>query len=346
MKAMLLCAGLGTRLRPLTRFRAKAVMPVLNRPLIVHTLEQLARAGIRDVVINLHHLPDTVKDALRADAPPDIEIRYSYEETILGTAGGIRKAAPFFGGERVVVINGDTLMDFSLEALTAFHEEKGAAATMVLKPPGRLAGYGRVHTDGASKILSVAGRPPLARDSGLTPQHYTGMQIIEPEVLQEIPPGLPWEMNTAVYPALIEKGLPVYGFSTRWDWLDFGSPRDYLDSNLSLLSKPGRLPVSRARRGFMTASDIDGFEKPLDEGDVRIEKQVRLTGGFIAGAGTELQEGAAFHRAVLFEGVRAGTCCTVKNAVIGPGVRIPGKMNVRDCILLETRGALKTFELS
>ena len=144
MKAMVLAAGLGLRMRPLTLLRAKPALPVLNRPLIHWTLELLRRHGVTDVVVNLHHLPGTVRRAVGDGSTLGLRVSYSYERRILGTAGGPRKVRRFFGDEPFLLVNGDVLFDFDLSDLVRRHAASGARATLALKAYRRVEAYGGV----------------------------------------------------------------------------------------------------------------------------------------------------------------------------------------------------------
>ena len=337
MKVMLLCAGLGTRLRPLTGIRAKPVLPVLNKPLIVHTLELLEKAGVREVMINLHHLPGTITGALKSFAPPGMQILYSHEDPILGSAGGIKRAEAFFEGRRGIILNGDTLMDFSLEDLVSFHEKSGAIATMVLKEqvPGEK--YAPVLLDSTGKITGIAGRPPLPAGEKVRSFLYTGLQLIEPEVFAEIPRDVPWEMNARVYPDMIRKGWPVYGFVAPWFWLDFGTPQDYLDSNMSLLSCRPRLPFYPLERGLAVKTLRGGSDRNKMAGDVKLEDGVTGTGGIIAGPGCILRQGISCNRTLILENTVIGRNTTISNSIIGPGLEIPSRSVIRNRIVIRNR---------
>jgi len=163
MKAMVLAAGLGLRMRPLTLLRAKPVLPVLNRPLLEWTMTRLARAGVRDVVVNLHHLPETVTDVCGTGRRFGLVIRYSDEPALLGTGGGPRAVRGFFGDEPLLLVNGDVLFDLDLRRLLAVHRASGARATLALRANPVPYAYSPVVSDRKGRILSIAGRPAAAR---------------------------------------------------------------------------------------------------------------------------------------------------------------------------------------
>ena len=159
---MVLAAGLGQRMRPLTLLRAKPVLPVLGRPLVAHTLERLARAGIRDVVVNLHHLPDTVTSALGTGKRFGLRIRYAHEPRILGTGGGPRAVRELFESGPVMLVNGDVWFDFDLRRIAAAYRSSGAPGLLALRPMRAGESYSAVVADRRGRILSIAGRPGLS----------------------------------------------------------------------------------------------------------------------------------------------------------------------------------------
>ena len=156
---MVLAAGLGTRMRPLTLLRAKPALPVLDRPLIAFTLERLARSGVRDVIVNLHHLPESVTGALGGGRRFGLRIRYVHEPRILGTGGGPRAVRDFFGREPFLLVNGDVYFELDLRQLVARHRASGALATLALRRLPDPRAYSTVVSDRRGRILSIAGRP-------------------------------------------------------------------------------------------------------------------------------------------------------------------------------------------
>lgn len=188
MKAMILAAGLGTRLRPLTDTTPKPLLPVAGTPMIVWNLLLLKRHGIRDVIINLHHLGTMISQALGDGRTLGMRIVYSHEPVILGTGGGIKQAEPHFHGEPVLVLNGDTLFELDLDALMAFHREREAAATLVLRIDPEAARWGLVEVTDRAEVVRITGRgrtqtaPAFAR-------MFAGIHILHPRLLRYLPVG-------------------------------------------------------------------------------------------------------------------------------------------------------------
>jgi len=243
MKAMVLAAGEGTRLRPLTNTVPKVLLPVGGLPLIRHILSWLKSHGIRDVVINLHYLGDRIREELRDGSGLGVDITYSSEETILGTAGGVRRMAAFFDGP-FIVHYGDVLTDFSLTDMVRFHREKQALATLsvlrVSRP--RVAGVVEMDADGrvTSFVEKPAERPVSASlESG-------GTYVLDPAVLEHIPADRPSDFGHDVLPDLVRARIPVYGYVLRQtDYLvDIGSHEKYRQANRDMAARRIRIGAS------------------------------------------------------------------------------------------------------
>lgn len=227
MKAMILAAGLGTRLRPLTETMPKPLLPVAGTPLIVWNLLLLRRHGVTEVLINLHHLGDLVAQALGDGARYGLSLTYSREPVILGTGGGIKQAEPFFEGQPFLVLNGDTLLELDLGALMATHREQGALATMVLREDPEVDRWGPVEVDRARQVLSINGRGRGRTGSGPTQKlMFAGAHVMHPRLLCEVPVGRDSSIIEA-YVRAIAQGEPILGYRMTGYWSDVGTPERY-----------------------------------------------------------------------------------------------------------------------
>lgn len=287
---MVLAAGLGLRMRPLTLLRAKAALPVLNRPLLHWTLERLARHGVTDVVVNLHHLPDTVRAAVGDGAALGVRVKYSFEETILGRGGGPRLVRDYFGREPFLLVNGDVIFDFDISRLVARHEAEGARVTLALRPNPDPRTYGPVVTDAKGRIRSVAGRPRRARG---TVSMFTGVQVLDPALLDRLPPGVSDILD--LYGPLVEDGETLQGVRVRGTWYDFGAPPLYLAAQLRLL----------ARRG----------EGSLIHPLARVHPRARVVRS-VVGARARVEAGAVVERSVLWEDAAVKRDARVRGAIV------------------------------
>lgn len=229
MKAMILAAGLGTRLRPLTERLPKPLLPVAGTPLIVWNLLLLRRHGVTEVVVNLHHLGHLIQDALGDGGRYGLRIAYSHEPVILGTGGGLKQAEPLFEGRPFFVLNGDTLLELDLTALAEFHRQRQALATMVLRPDPEAARWGPVEVDDRQAVLSINGKGRRVGDSGRRSADtlmFAGVHIMHPRLLKDLPAGKESSIIDA-YVRAIEQGESILGFRMAGYWSDVGTPERY-----------------------------------------------------------------------------------------------------------------------
>ncbi|HXG51260.1 MAG TPA: nucleotidyltransferase family protein [candidate division Zixibacteria bacterium] len=226
MKAMVLAAGLGTRLRPLTETVPKALVRVWGRPMIEYPLRLLKHYGIEDIVINLHHGGRQIRDYLGSGARLGLRISYSEEEELLDTGGGLLRARPFLEAGTFVVINTDTIIDVPLADVLRFHREKRAAATLVLRPDPEADRYGSMDLCRDGRICRFlrtrsAACPPATR--GVM---FTGLQVLEPKVfdfMETLEAGPKFSTTVHLYPRMLAAGEPLYGYCFAGFWQDLGA---------------------------------------------------------------------------------------------------------------------------
>jgi len=224
--ALLLTAGLGTRLDPLTRVRAKPAIPVAGEPLVRRILAWLAANGVTDVVLNLHHLPETLAAVVGDGSDLGVRARYSWEQPqVLGSAGGPRQALAILGAGSFFLVNGDTLTDVSLRALGAAHDASGALVTLALVPNTEPHRYGGVQLDADGSVAGFPRRGGAAVGSF----HFIGVQAVSADVFRALPQGTPVNSIGSVYDTLIaaQRGS-VRGFVCGAQFWDVGTPADYL----------------------------------------------------------------------------------------------------------------------
>lgn len=225
--ALLLCAGLGTRLRPLSYVRAKAAIPVAGRPLVARILEWLAASGGRDVVVNLHHLPATITRVVGDGAEFGLRVRYSWEPHVLGSGGGPRHALPLLDGDPFLLVNGDTLCPADLGALVRAHEASGALVTMTLVPNLWPEHYGGVIVDDKGAVMGFT-----RRGDPRPSYHFVGLQCVAKSVFAGLEDGVPAESVNGVYRTLLaEQPGRIRAFVTGAHFDDIGTPADYLTTS-------------------------------------------------------------------------------------------------------------------
>ena len=236
LPCLVLTAGLGTRLRPLTDMLAKPALPVAGQPLVTRILRWLASQGIDDAVLNLSHLPETVAGIVGDGSQLGMRVRYSWEQPVLGSAGGPRHALPLLGG-RFLIVNGDTLTNVALNDVIDTHAQSGAAVTMAVVPhpaPGR---YGGVHVKDDGRV----GRFTARTDTVSGPLwHFIGVQVVEASVFADLPDNEPAESVGGIYRPLAQHGL-VAAHRSDAMFRDIGRPEDYLETAFAVAHDEGQL---------------------------------------------------------------------------------------------------------
>jgi NDP-sugar pyrophosphorylase family protein len=244
--ALVLTAGLGTRLQPLTYVRAKAAVPVNGETLARRAIRWLVSHAVRNLVLNLHHQPASIAASVGDGTDMGACVRYSWEHPVLGSAGGPRHALPLLTdgatppGGRFLIVNGDTLTDVDIEAMAARHHDSHAAVTMALIPNPRPDKYGGVHIAEGGWVsgFTRAGADPPS-------YHFVGVQIVEARVFADLDDGRPSETVNALYPALIARDPhSVAGFVSDASFRDIGTPSDYLQTSVELASVEGDRTIS------------------------------------------------------------------------------------------------------
>jgi len=303
VQAMLLAAGLGTRLQPLTALRPKPIVPVANRPLAAFAMEHLARSGVRTLVANTHPQPDLVESTLKAACPDGVELRFSREETLLGTGGGLRKASLSFDEPQspVVVMNGDTLFAPDLRHAYAEHTGRAAVATMILRRTSDPERFGAIGIDGGGRVRSLLGTPKDARVREVL--MFTGVHIMSPEAFSAMPES-GCVIRTA-YRRWVDTGAPVLGIVDDSPWADLGTVPEYHRLNLELAS------------GLFTWRGVEPRDGCVLPSSVEPSASIRRS---VVGADVKVGAGVTLDQCVVWPGTTVTHSAT--NAVITPEHRI------------------------
>jgi mannose-1-phosphate guanylyltransferase len=335
---MVLCAGFGTRLRPLTDKVPKPLVPLCGVPLLRYNFALLKNAGVREIVVNTHHLGATMARGAETIASElDIDLQVSREEKqILGTGGGVRRAQAMLGAGTFILMNGDMIFDLDLAAALAAHRKVGAAATMVLAPYPRGATYGAVEVDAQMNVRRIAGRGAQP-DPSLSKLHFTGVHVLEPELIARLPAEGESDINRTAYVRAIHDGARVHGFLQQGYWGDLGAPRSLLRAHLDVLEK--RIPLQRFRP---EADPFDGCEERAPGVFVHPTAQVEapltapvliqagatvalgavIGSGVTIGAKARIDAGAHLEKAVVWERTHVAAGERLVEQIAAPGVRL------------------------
>jgi mannose-1-phosphate guanylyltransferase/mannose-1-phosphate guanylyltransferase/phosphomannomutase len=332
MKAMVMAAGLGTRLRPLTYEVPKPMVPVGNRPALELILRLLAKQGFAEVISNLHWFPDTIRDGIGDGSALGVELTYSYEEELLGTAGGVRNVRDYFGSEPFVVMAGDALTDVDLTALAEAHEAHDGVATLVVKRVKDTSEYGVIVTGADGRIQGFQEKPDPAE--ALSDLANCMIYALSPEIFDYFPDQQVVDFALDVFPALLEHDVPFYVHETGAYWNDVGSPPEYLRGNLDVAlglvgveyggelveaeapaDAPGDHPLGEARAGLPADCEVDG--RVLVGAGVIVGEGVRIDGPAVIGDGAAIGDGARIKRSLLLPGAEVPAGCYLVEAIAG-----------------------------
>jgi NDP-sugar pyrophosphorylase family protein len=316
MKAMILTAGLGTRLRPLTLERAKPSIPLMGKPLVIRLLEKLSIQGITEFRLNLHHLPASIEALFHTEPESRLPVSFSYEPRILGTAGGLKASESFFQDGTFLMVNGDIVMEFPLEKALAFHRERNALATLLLHRQPEPPRYFPIRIDHDGRFLNFKG---ISEEGVARPETYvfTGVHILEPDVFRFIPKAGFYEINDQVYPQAIRQGEGVFGFPVEGYWNDVGDPCRYLEAqkDLLLLDTPER---------FREAQSNSQEKRSYVASTAKIGESVRFGPFASAGPGCVIEAGSIVENSILWENVRVKSGASIVNCIAGSGVTLQG----------------------
>jgi mannose-1-phosphate guanylyltransferase len=326
MKAMILAAGKGTRVRPLSYDLPKPMIPILGKPVMAYLVEHLARYGVTEIMVNVSYLHEKIEEYFGEGHQFGVQIGYSFEGHIndagevvpepLGSAGGIKKIQQFGGffDDSTIVLCGDALIDLDIKSALYEHRRKGALASVITKEVAwdKVSSYGVVVADPHGRIVQFQEKP--SRDKALSNFASTGIYIFEPEVIDLIPSDCHFDIGSQLFPLLAEQGLPFYAQTRGYNWIDIGSVSDYwqvlqnvLMGEVVHMDVPGIQIEDGLWVGLNTSIDWNGttIEGPVYIGSgTRVEAGVSIVGPSWIGHGSHLCAGARVVRSVLFEYTR------------------------------------------
>lgn len=313
MKAMIMAAGVGSRLMPMTIDVPKPMIPMANRPLMENTVDILVKHGFEEVIANLHYHGDIINNYFADGEAWGLKMHYSPEEELLGTAGGVKKCASFLD-ETFVVISGDALTDIDLTNLLAEHRRLGALATIALKPVDEVEHFGVVVTNDNRKIVRFQEKP--RPEEALSRTANTGIYVFEPEIFKYIPDGQFYDFGKQLFPYLVQIDAPFYGVEIDDYWCDVGNINTYRQANADILC--GKVNVKYAGELMHKKNQAS-----LLIGDgASISRDVKMSGQVVIGPGCKIADGVSIENSVIWNDTIVEEGVVIKNAVIGAVCRI------------------------
>ena len=335
MKAMVLAAGKGTRLFPLTDEMPKPMAPVVGKPIIQHIFELLAETGLDEVHVNVHYLADAILDTYGdATRLNGMKVCMTREDELMGTAGGLKRIADRFD-ETFVVIMGDALTDVDVREVVTFHKEHGALATLALMRVADTSQYGVVELDSEQKVVSFQEKPhPIEAISNLA---NTGVYVLEPEVLGYIPEHTFFDFAKDVFPRLLAAGERIAGYEGSFYWSDIGTLEAYRTAQHDALSGKVRLNIPGEQRAegiwvergarIHPSATIEG--RVVLKQDAVIGREVRLIGDVTVGSDCWVRSGATIKRSILLPGSYVGEDAYLEGCIVGYGYDVRAGEHIR-----------------
>lgn len=334
LKAMVLAAGVGSRMDPLTRNCVKPLAPIANRPVMEHILLLLKKHGVSSIVSNLHHLPQQVPEYFGNGDSLELDITYCEERVLSGDAGGVRACRSYFeNGGTFIVVMGDLITDADLTYVLNQHKAKGAVATIALQKVPDVSRFGVAVLNDDGLITAFQEKPK--QEEAISDLASTGIYILEPEVFKHMPADGELSFGKQLFPNLVAKGLPVLGVQVFGYWSDIGTLKDYKKANRDALAGliDLNVPGVRTEFGWMGSGSSIGKGCRVD-GTVligrnsHIDAGVKLTGSVIIGDNCYVGAGSRIEDSVIWSGTTLGANANVEDSIIGNGCDIPANMDI------------------
>lgn len=340
MKAFILAAGAGTRLRPLTFECPKPMIPLLNKPVIEHTINNLKKHNVDSVMMNLHTLPEQITNYFGNGKKFGIDIHYSLEETLLGTAGGLKKCKKFFDST-FVVMSGDGLSNIDLTSAVEFHKKKKSLATMVLKKIETQFSYGITLTDKYNRIINFVEKPTWG--SVFSDTVNTGIYIFEPEIFKYIPDDF-YDFGKNLWPKLLKLKKPIYAYLMNGYWTDIGNIEEYrqgirdsLFGKISVAVSGNKLKNSEVIVDTNTKIDksVKFIGKSVIGKNCKIGKNVVIDNGTVIGNNVVVQDDAIIKDSIIWDNTVVGKSARLCSSVIG--TKVPSRLSVYNGLLFNIK---------
>jgi len=339
VKAVVLAGGKGTRLRPLTCLKPKPLIPIVNKPIIVHIIESLRWAGIDEFIITLGYLGDQIINTVGDGERFGVSVRYSIEKEPLGTAGSVKNAENLIDDEPFCVVSGDLLVEVDLKKILRFHEKNGATVTMALTEVEDPSQYGIVETDRFDRVIRFLEKPsPLDTFSKTI---NAGVYILEKDVLDHIPEKTFFDFSNDLFPSLLDK-KNIYGYYFDGYWNDLGRIESYFEATMDILSGRVMTPSIRdviSERALYEGGVIIGENSIIDENaniegpvvigsNTRIEKDVSITSYSVIGDNVHIHRGVLLDSSIVHSNTRIREESIIKGSIIGEGCNISEKVTM------------------
>ena len=341
MKAMILAAGVGSRLDPLTRNVPKPMVPIINRPVIEHIVEKLKKHGVTDIMVNLHYLGDVIKKHLGDGRKWGVNICYAQEDRLWGDAGSVKRAEEFLSGGTFLVVGGDDISDIDLSRLLKYHRDKKAVSTIALSLVDDPSEYGIVLMNERGRITRFLEKPKGEVIFSNTAN--TGIYVFEPEVFDVIPRGVSYGFGNNVFPLLLEQKKPLFGYLTSAYWKDVGNLQVYRKTHYDALE--GRvvlgMPLQQSKKYVWIGDNVEidpsaeiGYPVAIGN-NVKIEAGAQVLENTVIGDGCVVETGATVKETILWAGAVVMRGTHLERCVVGHGCHVKSNAAVFDGVIVD-----------
>lgn len=343
MRALILAGGKGTRLRPLTVYTPKPIVPVLNRPFLAYQLELLQKAGIVDITLSLSYQPDKIEAVLGDGSEYGVKLNFVTEPSALGTAGAVRYAIDS-SKEPILVLNGDILTDLDLSKMIAAHTERRDAITIALARVADPSKYGLVATKEDGSVESFVEKPADGTYQGSTNTINAGIYIIEPSVLAMIPRGANSSFEYDIFPKALDAGSSFSGFVMEENyWQDIGTPQSYLSAHMDMLSGSAGIAINNSTDALETSPTAFIENSVIAEGCV-IKPNSKIVNSVI-GPGVHIEEKAVIENSVLWSHSRVSSFAKIRGSVLAKGCHVGKDAELRAGTVLGDKAMVPDYSV-
>lgn len=340
---MILAAGVGSRLDPITRSTPKPLVPIVTRPVIEHIVRLLARHGFTEIVCNTHYLAQKLEDYFATHDIPRATIRFNREAELMGTAGGLKRVQDsfdFFGDETFLVIGGDDLTDIDLTEMLRFHREKNALVTIGLSQVEDPSQFGVVVLEDDGRVARFVEKPaPGTAPSNLV---NTGVYLFEPRVLAMIPSGTFYDFGNDLFPLLQQQGESFYGYETRAYWRDIGNIRELRESHDDFFRGDTGMEIGLTKKdGSYFGEGVEIAESAQVETPVVfgantvIGANVKIGAQCVLGENVKIEDGVTLEKTIVWDNVTVGAGTHLENCIVGSNVSVSSNAGIFDATIVD-----------
>ncbi len=337
MQAVILVGGLGTRLRPLSINTPKSMMPVANMPFIEYVIRHLQQHGIKGIILAISHLAEPIKKYIGNGNRFGVCINYTIEDTALGTAGAVKNAEQYLDYKSFVVLNGDIFTDLDLSAMISLHRKRRAKITIALTPVVDPTHYGLIETGAKHRVIRFLEKP--SREQITTNMINAGTYIMETDVLNSIPKRKMFSFEREVFPPLLQKGEPIYAFTSSSYWMDIGTPQNYHQLNRDLLNGQSSqfrfIDDSRILIGKNTTvhDTVEVSNSVVIGNYCSVGQNVKLNGAVVIGDNSIIGTGAKLEDSIIWHNTEIEPGATIRHSIIANNCRIGQESNIQKTVI-------------